>query len=76
MGFTQSGWLSGKESAQHAGNLDSIPGSGRSPRERNGNPLPGNSNPLHCSCLENLMDRGALWATFHGVSKSQAQLSD
>ena len=25
-------------------------------------PLPGNSNPLQCSCLENLMDRGAWWA--------------
>ena len=28
------------------------------------------------SCLENLMDRGAWWATVHGVAKSQAQLSD
>ena len=41
----------------------STPGSGRSPRERNG-------NPLQYSCLENPMDRGAWWVTVHGVSKS------
>ena len=29
----------------------------------------GNDNPLQYSCLENLMDRGAWWATFHGVAK-------
>ena len=40
-----------------------------SPRERNG-------NPLQCSCVENPMDREAWWATVHGVSKSQTQLSD
>jgi len=40
----------------------SIPGSGRSPGE-------GNGNPLQYSCLGNLMDRGALWATFHGITK-------
>ena len=28
-------------------------------------------NPLQCSCLENPMDRGAWWATVHGVAKSQ-----
>ena len=28
------------------------------------------------SCLENLMDRGAWWAAVHGVTKSQARLSD
>ena len=39
-----------------------IPGSGRSPGE-------GNGNPLHCSCLENPMDRGAWWAAVHGVTK-------
>ena len=43
-------------------------GSGRSPRE-------GNSNLLQCSCLENPMDRGAWWATTHGVAKSQTRLS-
>ena len=41
----------------------SIPGSGRSPGEGNGNPLP-------YSCLENPMDRGAWQATVHGVAKS------
>ena len=41
-----------KESACSAGNLGSIPGWGRSPRE-------GNSDPLQYSCLENPMDRGA-----------------
>ena len=47
----------------------SIPGSGRSPGERNG-------NPLQYSCLGNPMDRGAWQATVHGVAKSQTQLSD
>ena len=42
----------GKESACNAGNPGSSPGSGRSPGE-------GNGTPLQCSCLENLMDRGA-----------------
>ena len=46
----------GKESACNAGDLGSIPGSGRSPGE-------GNDNPLQYSCLENPMDRGAWWAT-------------
>ena len=40
----------------------SIPGSGRSPGE-------GNGNPLQYSCLGNPMDRGACWATVHGVAK-------
>ena len=40
----------------------SIPGSGRSSGEANG-------NPLQYSCLGNLMDRGAWWATVHGVAK-------
>ena len=42
----------------------SSPGSGRSPEE-------GNGNPLQYSCLENPMDRGAWWATVHGVAMSQ-----
>ena len=46
----------------------SIPGSGRSSGE-------GNGNPLQFSCLENPMDRGAWWATVHGVAKSWTQLS-
>ena len=41
-----------------------IPGSGRSPGGRNG-------NPLQCSCLENPMDRGAWRATVHVVRKSR-----
>ena len=52
----------GKESACNAGDLGSIPGSGRSPGE-------GNGNPLQYSCLENLMDRGAWRATVHGVTR-------
>ena len=47
-----------------AGDMGSIPGSGRSPRE-------GNGNPLQYSCLRNPMDRGAWWATVHEVAKSQ-----
>ena len=44
------------------------PGSRRSPEA-------GNGNPLQYSGLENSMDRGAWWATVHGVTKSQTQLS-
>ena len=51
----------GKEFACNAGDLSSIPGLGRSPGE-------GNGNPLQYYCLEKSMDRGAWWATFHGVS--------
>ena len=58
-----------KASACNVGDLGSIPGSGRSPGEENG-------NPLQYSCLENPMDRGAWWATVHGVAKSQTRLSD
>ena len=47
----------------------SIPGSGRSPGE-------GNGNPLKYSCLGNPIDRGAWQVTVHGVSKSWTQLSD
>ena len=53
-----------KVSASIAGDLGSIPGSGRPPGE-------GNGNPLQYSCLENPMDRDAWWATVHGVTKSQ-----
>ena len=58
-----------KASACNAGDLGSIPGLGRSPGEENG-------NPLQYSCLENPMDRGALWAIVHRVAKSQTRLSD
>ena len=54
----------GKESVCNVGDAGSIPGSGRSPGERNG-------YPLQYSCLENPMDGGARWATVHGVAKSQ-----
>ena len=57
-------WLRGKESACNAGDPGSIPESGRSPGE-------GNNNPLQDSCLGNPMDRGAWWATLHGVAESQ-----
>ena len=39
-------------------------------------PGEGNGYPLQYSCLANFMDRGAWWATVHGVTKSQTQLID
>ena len=59
----------GKASACVAGDPASIPGSGRSPGE-------GNGNPLQYSFLEKPMDGGAWWATVHRVAKSQTRLSD
>ena len=59
----------GKASACNAGDLGSIPGSGRSHGE-------GNSNPLQYPCLENSMDRGAWQALIHGVTKSQTRLGE
>ena len=53
----------GKESTCNAGDPGSIPGSGRSPGEKNG-------YPLQYSCLENSMDKGAWWATVHEVTES------
>jgi len=47
--------------------MGSIPLSGRSPGE-------GNGNPLQYSCLKNSMDREVWRATVHGVTKSQTQL--
>ena len=58
-----------KASACNAGDLGSIPGSGISPGE-------GNGNPLQYSCLKSSMVRGAWWPTVHGVAKSQTRLSD
>ena len=58
-----------KASACNVGDLGSIPESGRSPGE-------GNGNPLQYSCLENPMDGGAWWAEVHGVAKSWTRLSD
>ena len=63
------GGSEGKAFACNAGDLGLILGSGRPPEE-------GNGNPLQYSCLENPMDRGASWATVHGVSKSGTQPSD
>ena len=51
-----------KEPACNAGDLSSVPGLGRSPGRRNG-------NPLQCSCLENPMEVGAWWATVQGVAE-------
>ena len=59
--------------------VNNLPASARDAR-RGSNPwvgkIPGkgNDNPLQYSCLENSMDRGVLWATVHGVTKSQTQL--
>ena len=58
-----------KVSACNAGELGSIPGSGRCPGERNG-------NPLWYSCLENPMDGEVWWAAVYRVTKSRTQLSD
>ena len=56
-----------KNPPTNAGDADLIPGSGGSPGERNG-------NPLQESCLENPLDRGAWWATVHGVTKIRTDL--
>ena len=63
------GCSDGKEPACNVEDLGSIPGLGRSPGEENG-------YPLQYSYLENSMDRGAWWATVHGVAQSQTQLSN
>ena len=52
----------------NTGDADSVPGSGRSPRG-------GNENPLQYSCLKNSVNRGTWWAVVHGVAKSGMQLS-
>ena len=59
------GGSDGKESTCNARDPGSIPGSGRCSGE-------GNGNPLQCSCLENHLDRGAWWATVHGVTELDA----
>ena len=61
MGFP--GGSEGKASACNAGDPGLIPGLGRSPGE-------GDGTPLQYSCLENPMDRGAWWATVHGIAES------
>ena len=67
MGFP--GSLEGKKHACNEGDLGSIPGLGRSPGE-------GNGYPLLYPCLGNPMDRGALQATVHGITKSQTRQSE
>ena len=70
MGFL--GFLGGSDNKKSACNLEdlgSIPVLGRSPGE-------GNGYPLQCSGLENSMDRGAWWATVHGVAKSWTRRGD
>ena len=65
------GGASGKEPAYQRRRLEkhtgSMPGTGRLPRE-------GNGNPLQYSCLEKPLYRGAWQATVHGVAKSQTRL--
>ena len=63
------GGSNSKEFTCNAGDLGSIPGLGKSPGG-------GCDNPLQYSCLENPMDRGAWWATVHGIAKSWIQLND
>ena len=58
-----------KESVCSDGDLDLIPGLGRSPGE-------GNGNPLQYSFLENPADRGGWLATMYGITKSQTGLSN
>ena len=65
LGFPR--WLRVKNLPANAGDAGSIPGSGGPPRE-------GNGNPLLYPCLENPMDRGAWWATVHGVTESMSIL--
>jgi len=57
-------WLSAKESACQCRRQGLNPFVREIPRE-------GNGNPLQYSCLGNTMDRGAWWATVHGVAKNQ-----
>ena len=59
----------GKESACNRGDQGLMPGTARSPGERNG-------NTLQYSCLENSMGRGAWQATIHGITKNWTRLSD
>ena len=69
MGFPGGSVSKKKKSIWQAGDVGSIPGSGRSPGEENG-------NPLQYSCLENFIDRGAWKATVHGVANCWTWLRD
>ena len=66
-GLNFPGGSDGKVSAYNAGDPGSIPGLGRSPGERNG-------NPLQYSCLENSMDGGAWQATAHASACRQSDM--
>ena len=68
-GFSGSQVKNPPVNAGDVGELESILGSGRSPGG-------GNGNPLKYSCLYNSMNKGAWWATVHGVAKGQTRLSD
>ena len=57
-----------KNPPANAGDAGSIPRSGRSPGE-------GNGNPLQCACLGNPMDRGLWQRIVHGFAESGTQLS-
>ena len=65
------GWIPGgsrvKNPPANAGDMGLIPGPGRTPEE-------GSGNPLHYSCPENPMDRGAWWATVLGSQKVRHSL--
>ena len=61
-------WSGGKESVCQAGDMGLIPVSAKSSGE-------GNDNLLQYSCLENPMDRGAWWATGHGVTRVRHDLA-
>ena len=60
-------WLRGKETTCNVGDTSLVSGLGRSPGE-------GNGNPLQYFCLGNPMDRGAWWATVHGVTRVEHNL--
>ena len=57
-----------KNLSANAGDVGSIPGSGRSPRDRKG-------YPLQCSCLGNPMDEGSWWVIVHGVTRVRHNLA-
>ena len=57
------------DSAGNKGDVGLIPGLGRSPGGRHG-------NPSQCSCLESPVKRENWWATVHGIAKSRTRLSD
>ena len=58
-----------KASAGNVGDLGSIPGSGRSPGE-------GNGNPFQYSCLENPMDGGAWWVFYSSRDRKESDMTE